>query len=210
MNCFQQILTYSTIYLILIILIFQFIHHKSESPLKHLSNKNENVNWNVFEVSEEEINKEKYLFSELDSMGNIKNNDNQINTKLIVGIDFGTSATGYSYSLGNDISKIKSTTKKPSEIIVSIGNQIGTNILQSAHITMKNYNQKELSKILYIKTIRSIIDSKNETINDNLCYYYPNHIILNIEKGYIKSIEFFEYSPRESNIMDYSSSFQMG
>ena len=169
-------------YLIFIILIFQFIHHKSETPLKHLSNKNENVNWNVFEVSEEEINKEKYLFSELDFMGNIKNNDNQINTKVIVGIDFGTSATGYSYSLGNDISKIKSTTKKPSEIIVSIGNQIGTNILQSAHITMKNYNQKELSKILYIKTIRSIIDSKNETINDNLCYYYPNHIILNIRE----------------------------
>ena len=45
---------------------------------------------------------------------------------------------------------------------------------------MKNYNQKELSKILYIKAIKTIVNSKNETINNNLCYVYPNNIEINI------------------------------
>ena len=46
---------------------------------------------------------------------------------------------------------------------------------------MKNYNQKELSKILYNKAIKTIVNSKNETINNNLCYVYPTNIQINIK-----------------------------
>ena len=110
------------------------------------------------------------------------NNIDKNNHKIIIGIDFGTIDSGYSYSLDADISKIKSVKKSPTEIILSREIQNGLIISNSAHITMKNYNQKELSKILYIKSIKSILNTKNETINDNLCYVYPNYIQINIKE----------------------------
>ena len=171
-------LLHAPLYLIAGIFLYNTILSGLNQPFKN----NKNINWEMFQISEKEINKEKFLFSESEVRGknnqNIKNN--QINHKIVVGIDFGTVGTGYSYSFENDLSKITPMKKIPTEIILSKEIQNGFIYSNSAPVTMMNYNQKELSKILYIKTMKSIILSKNETINDNLCYFYPNDIILNI------------------------------
>ena len=178
MNLSTKNLLHSSIYLIVGIFIYNTIFPPSKEQFKN----NKNINWEIFEISKNEINKEKYLFSEFDIKGKNKQNNknNQFSHKIVVGIDFGTVGSGYSYSFGNDISNIKLNNKIPTEIILTKEIQNGLIYSNSAPVTMMNYNQKELSKILYIKTMKSIILSKNETINDNLCYYYPNNIILNI------------------------------
>ena len=189
---------YVSISIIIGLFLFNYLYQQTKQF-------NKNINWEIFQIPNEDINKEKYLFSELDLKGKNKNNKNdKINHKIVVGIDFGTVNSGYSYSLENDISKIKSTKKTPTEIIVSKGKiQSGLIYSESAPITMMNYNQKELSKILYIKGIKSIINSKNETINTNLCYFFPNDIALNIidditsyfammKKDILKNLKVFE------------------
>ena len=165
-------------------LFFKPLRNLSKNILNFSSSENfAKVNWEIFNVPEEEINKEKYLFSELNLKEKKSNNNiNKNNHKIVIGIDFGTIDSGYSYSLDTDISKIKSVKKTPTEIILSKEIQNGLIISNSAHITMKNYNQKELSKILYIKSIKSILNTKNETINENLCYIYPNNIQINIKE----------------------------
>ena len=165
-------------------IIFKSLKNLTKNILNFSSSENfAKVNWEIFNVPEEEINKEKYLFSELNLKEKKSNNNiNKNNQKIIIGIDFGTIDSSYSYSLDTDISKIKSVKKSPTEIILSREIQNGLIISNSAHITMKNYNQKELSKILYIKSIKSILNTKNETINENLCYIYPNNIQINIKE----------------------------
>ena len=142
------------------------------------------INWDIYKIKKEDLNPEKFLFSEI-NMNSINGNQNRnkVNQNIkIIGIDFGSSFSGYSYTLINDISKINSNKKFPSDIILSREYQNGLIYSKSASVTMMNYNQKELKKILYISSIKTIIESKNETINDNLCYYYPNDINLNITK----------------------------
>lgn len=169
------------IYVSLCIILGKLLFKNLFQFLKQSFKNDKNINWEIFPIPKEDINKEKYLFSEIDLNGKNKINKNdKINHKIVVGIDFGTVGSGYSYSLENDISKIKSMKKTPSEIILSKEKQNGLIYSYSAPITMMNYNQKELSKILYIKAIKSLINSKNETINDNLCYFFPNDITLNI------------------------------
>ena len=58
------------------------------------------VDWEIFKIPEEQINKEKYLFSELDikekKSNKNKDDNNKKNHKIIIGIDFGTTDSGYS------------------------------------------------------------------------------------------------------------------
>ena len=144
------------------------------------------LNWDIFQVTEEDLNPEKYLFTELENNKLTKNQNKNNHDKnkdiqdLLIGIDFGSAYSGYSYTIKNDVSKINSNKKIPSDIILSKELQNGLIYSKSAKVTMMNYNQKELRKILYISSIKAIIESKNESINDNLCYYYPNNIYLNI------------------------------
>ena len=182
-NIILQICSFAVLYIISPIFykpLFNFTKNILDFPSSENFIK---VDWEIFKIPEEQINKEKYLFSELDIKEKKSNNNdnNKNNHKIIIGIDFGTMDSGYSYSLDNDISNIKSNKKTPTEIILSKEIQNGLIISNSAHITMKNYNQKELSKILYIKAIKTIVNSKNETINNNLCYVYPNNIEINIK-----------------------------
>ena len=183
-NIILQICSFAVLYIISQIFYKPFFNF-TKNMLDTSSSENFiKVDWEIFKIPEEQINKEKYLFSELDIKEKKSNNNdnNKNNHKIIIGIDFGTIDSGYSYSLDNDISNIKSNKKTPTEIILSKEIQNGLIISNSAHITMKNYNQKELSKILYIKSIKSILNTKNETINENLCYIYPNNIQINIKE----------------------------
>ena len=167
----KSLINYGALFIILISCFFY--NYRSESIKK--------INLDIYKITREDLNPEKYLFSEIGKTTyKNQNNQNKDTYKTIIGIDFGSAYSGFSYTFEKDISKIKSNKKIPSDIILSKELQHGLINSNSASVTMMNYNQKELRKILYISSIKSIIESKNETINDNLCYYYPNYIYLNI------------------------------
>ena len=167
----KSLINYGALFIILISCFFY--NYRSKSIKK--------INWDIYKITREDLNPEKYLFSEIGKTTyKNQNNQNKDTYKTIIGIDFGSAYSGFSYTFEKDISKIKSNKKIPSDIILSKELQHGLINSNSASVTMMNYNQKELRKILYISSIKSIIESKNETINDNLCYYYPNYIYLNI------------------------------
>ena len=167
----KSLINYGALFIILISSFFY--NYRSKSIKK--------INWDIYKITREDLNPEKYLFSEIGKTTyKNQNNQNKDTYKTIIGIDFGSAYSGFSYTFEKDISKIKSNKKIPSDIILSKELQHGLINSNSASVTMMNYNQKELRKILYISSIKSIIESKNETINDNLCYYYPNYIYLNI------------------------------
>ena len=108
------------IYVSLCIILGKLLFKNLFQFLKQSFKNDKNINWEIFPIPKEDINKEKYLFSEIDLNGKNKINKNdKINHKIVVGIDFGTVGSGYSYSLENDISKIKSMKKAPTEIILS-------------------------------------------------------------------------------------------
>ena len=137
-----------------------------------------NVNWEIFKLTKGDIQLDKFLYSQ-SNVNNNKNsnyyNKNFYYNKILVGIDFGSINSGYSYSTEKDFSKIKSNKIIPTEIILSNKDkQNGLIYSNSAPVTMMNYNKNELRKILYIKSLKSIISSKNETLNDNIIYFYPN------------------------------------
>ena len=167
----KSLINYGALFIILISSFFY--NYRSKSIKK--------INWDIYKITREDLNPEKYLFSEIGKTTyKNQNNQNKDTYKTIIGIDFGSAYSGFSYTFEKDISKIKSNKKIPSDIILSKELQHGLINSNSASVTMMNYNQKELRKILYVSSIKSIIESKNETINDNLCYYYPNYIYLNI------------------------------
>ena len=134
------------------------------------------INWNIFNIlkNDSKLEEEKYPYIEEKlSPKKIK----EFNGNIIVGIDFGYINSGYSHILGNDISNINVNKKSLSDIGLSIINQKGIHYSLTSSISMKNYNIDELNKIIYIKGIKSILNSLNNTINDNLCYIYPKRII---------------------------------
>lgn len=168
------------IVLVLIISIFftdylDIIIDKIDKKIGNEQESNE-INWNIFNIlrNESKLEEEKYPYiEEKFSPKKIK----EINANIIVGIDLGFINSGYSYILGNDISNINVNKKGPSDIGLSITNQKGIHYSITSSVSMKNYNINELNKIIYIKGIKSILNSLNNTINDNLCYIYPKSII---------------------------------
>jgi hypothetical protein len=134
------------------------------------------INWNIFNIvkNDSKLEEEKYPYIEENL---IPRKIKEINRDIIVGIDFGFVNSGYSHILGNDISNININKKGSSDIGLSITNQKGIYYSLTSSVSMKNYNTDELNKIIYIKGIKSILNSLNNTINDNLCYIYPKSII---------------------------------
>ena len=176
--------------IILAIIISILFPDYLDIPINYINNmfvsekKSNEINWNIFNILklDSKLEEEKYPYIEEKlSPKKIK----EINGDIIVGIDFGFINSGYSHILGNDISNIYVNKKGPSDIGLSIANQKGIHYSLASSVSMKNYNAKELNNIIYIKGIKSILTSLNNTINDNLCYIYPNHIInkLNILKN---------------------------
>ena len=146
----------------------------------YMGSSNIKASWNIFNNSIKDLDETQYLFIEKNLNPKYIDDNNQKKFQKIVGIDFGSANSGFSYSLDNNINNIISNKKGPTEIILSKGDQISIINSNSAPISMMNYNQKELNKIIYVKTIKSVIDSLNETVNDNLCYVYPKDTTLNI------------------------------
>lgn len=92
-----------------------------------------------------------------------KYNDININEKLIIGIDFGSINSGYSYLNGKDISKIINSRKTPTEIELSRESKQGIKYSYKASTSLMNYRQEELNKINFIKNFKH-----------NVEYIYPN------------------------------------
>ena len=162
-------------FLILIFGIFLFSILKNPNIKKYEPNM---INWNIFNISKEYAKSEenKYDFIEIQSL---KEKKKQINKeKIIVGIDFGTINSGYSYCIDNDISKITFSGKSPTELETSKITNLGKKYSYEASISLKNYRNEELDTINFIKGIKSIfnLDKFN---NDNLCYVYPNEYVTN-------------------------------
>lgn len=159
--------------LILLGIIFYNIYYKLNTEDIN------NINWNFFNVSKEkaETEEQKYLYIEEDVKSDKINEITEINKIVIVGIDFGTINSGYSFIYGKDISKINFNKKFPTVFGLSKRNQKGMHYSFTSSISMMNYGKKELGKIIYIKGIKLILNSLNNTVNDNLCYIYPKEVI---------------------------------
>ena len=150
-------------------------------------------NWNIFNKSKELVKSEydKYSFV-IDSntkSGENKNNYNNINldnpeNKIIIGIDFGSINTGYSYYIkskktDNKILKIESSEKTPNEIEISKRENKGTKYAYKASVSLANYRYEEIKEINFIKGIKTLMNNKTY-YSDNLCYVYPNNFIVNM------------------------------
>ena len=158
-------------------------------------NNNDNlveINWNIFNKSKELIQTEyqNYPFKEVtDIQTNINENSNKNNKKenlneIIIGIDFGSINTGYSYNISSkkdlaEFPKIISEGKTPNEIEISRHEHKGLKYAYKASVSLGNYRYEELEQINFIKGIKNLIymDKYN---NDNLCFAYPNDCIQNI------------------------------
>ena len=99
------------------------------------------------------------------------NNEFDINEKFIIGIDFGSMNSGYSYTFEKDISKIISQNKFSTEIELSRDTQKGTKYSSKASISLMNYKEKELNNIIFFKGFKYFYASE---INENINYIYPN------------------------------------
>ena len=82
-------------------IIFKSLKNLSKNILNFSSSENfAKINWEIFNIPEEEIDREKYLFSELNLKEKKSNNNiDKNNHKIVIGIDFGTIDSGYSYTL---------------------------------------------------------------------------------------------------------------
>ena len=158
-------------------------------------NNNDNlveINWNIFNKSKELIQTEyqNYPFKEVtDIQNNINKNSDKNNKKenfneIIIGIDFGSINTGYSYNISSkkdlaEFPKIISEGKTPNEIEISRHDHKGLKYAYKASVSLGNYRYEELEQINFIKGIKNLMymDKYN---NDNLCFVYPNDCIQNI------------------------------
>ena len=168
-------------------LLFQINSDKNETLVE--------INWNIFNKSKELIHPEyeKYSFKEVTNIENkeYKNSDinknsekEKLNDIIIIGIDFGSINTGYSYTITskndpNQIHKIISEKQSPNEIEISRDGQKGLKYSYKASVSLSNYRYEELKQINFIKGIKSLI-YMDKYHNDNLCYIYPNDFIKKI------------------------------
>ena len=106
----KSLINYGALFIILISSFFY--NYRSKSIKK--------INWDIYKITREDLNPEKYLFSEIGKTTyKNQNNQNKDTYKTIIGIDFGSAYSGFSYTFEKDISKIKSNKKIPSDIILS-------------------------------------------------------------------------------------------
>ena len=147
------------------------------------------LNCNIFKISKEvEFESDKYPFINVNIKHKNINEINKFNNLITVGIDFGSINSGFSFNIGNDIASINLNKKFPSEIILSKKSHKGLHFSSTSQISMMNYKKNELKDIIYIKSIKNILNSINSIINDNICFIYPKNIIneLNVENTLIE------------------------
>ena len=177
---------------ILIVFFYIFCYNIYFYCIENNKNDLDEINFDIFGISKEEakLNSEKYPYIEenLKQKNNNINIPDNINNNIIVGIDFGTINSGFTYNIENDITKMKINQKEPSEFGLSRKNQKGIYYSSSSSVSMMNYQKNELNSIIYIRGIKSILYPNNKIINDNICFIYPKSIIngLNILNALIE------------------------
>lgn len=163
------------------------------------------INWNIFNKSKELIQSE-YQNYPFKVITNVENKEHQNRDKykkeenlndIIIGIDFGSINTGYSYTIrakkdSNQLPIIISEST-PNEIEISRVKHKGLKYSYKASISLGNYRYQELEQINFIKGIKNLMymDKYN---NDNLCFAYPNNCIdkiniKNVIKEYLSMIK---------------------
>lgn len=170
----------------IVILISFYINNQD----KFFSSKESKLNLIFFGTSKKKAESEEYKYPYIEENLQEKKNIGkvEINKYITVGIDFGSINTGYAYIYGNDISKIITSRKTPTEFILSKQTHKGLHYSTTAQITMTNYRKRELNNIIYIRGLKNILNSKIDTITHNKCFIYPNNIIneLNIKNIFIE------------------------
>ena len=140
------------------------------------------LNNNIFKIpkndAELEVNKfpfieESKIIKKIKEKTNINKHE-----QIKIGIDFGSIYTRYGYIFQNDITKIYSSDKRsPSDLILSKRSKKGKGYSIISQTSMINYGKRELNNIIYIKGIKSIFYSLNNTLNNNILYIFPQNII---------------------------------
>ena len=141
-------------------------------------NKLYEINFDISGILKEQAeSNENNLFIEdnLNHKNNIKFNN--IKKDIIVGIDFGSINTGFTYIIGNKKEKIITNKKFPSEFGLSRKTHKGVHYSDTSSISLMNYRKNELDNVIYINGIKYILNLKNNTINDNTCFIYPGDVI---------------------------------
>ena len=198
----KSIKKYESCYTNLIFIIISFLILFLVNIIYNQLNKNNNdilyeINWNIFNKSKELVQYEndKYPFEEvlntkLSNEEIYRDNKTEIpGDLLIIGLDLGSINTGYSYTIksNNDIDqnqKIINIGKSPNEIEISRDGKNGLKYAYKASVSLSNYRIEELEKINFIKGIKNLMYMEKYN-DDNLCYFYPNDCILNMNITYV-------------------------
>ena len=160
----------------LFVLIISFLFKFNPSQ-KEECHKNR-INWKIFNLTKDfaQLEEKKYDFEELPPQ-KIKNSPlNKQN--VVIGINFGTINSGYSYSINNDLNNIFINKNEINALETSRINNEGMKYSSTAIISLMNYRNEELNKINFIHGIKSIF-SFDEYNNDNICFVYPNEYVTN-------------------------------
>ena len=84
-----------------------------------------------------------------------------------VSIDFGNSKSSYAYKLGKNNDTIHGQKKSvPSIVILNKDNLNGKNFGQKSISSMSNYNEDEISKIIYMNNLKMLINNITKEDND--------------------------------------------
>ena len=151
------------------ILIFSLIIILFSIILINIFKKSSQIN----SIEEEIINS--FIDIKDSPIDNSESKINSINEKYIIGIDFGSMNSGYSYVSLEDLSNIINIKKTSTEIELSRNDNKGMKYSSKASISLMNYRQEELNRINYIKNLKYYITNNTNNNNlNNIGYIYPN------------------------------------
>ena len=165
----------------------------------------EDDNKNINTLEKMILEEEKYFFKDIKQseliINDIKNN---IYENLIIGINFGNIYSEYSYNFGKNISTIISDKKKSTELELSKETKNGLKYSYKSSISLMNYKNDELDKIIFLKGFKTLLYEDN---NENELYYEYN-LDKNIEKNIIFR-QYFSFLKNETltELKNYKKSF---
>jgi len=181
------------ILILFLVLVFYYIFIKEDD--------NKDINTLEKMILEEE----KYFFKDI-KQSELIINDIKINTNenLIIGINFGNIYSEYSYNFGKNISTIISDKKKSTELELSKETKNGLKYSYKSSISLMNYKNDELDKIIFLKGFKTLLyedNYKNEM-------YFQYNLDKNIEKNIIIK-QYFSFLKNESitELKKYKKSF---
>ena len=181
------------ILILFLVLVFYYIFIKEDD--------NKDINTLEKMILEEE----KYFFKDIKQSELIINDiKNKTNENLIIGINFGNIYSEYSYNFGKNISTIITDKKKSTELELSKETKNGLKYSYKSSISLMNYKNDELDKIIFLKGFKTLLyedNYKNEM-------YFQYNLDKNIEKNIIIK-QYFSFLKNESitELKKYKKSF---